>query len=86
MYANRNRTERHFQENDLVYLRLEPYKQSTLKGKGDKKLKPKFYGPYRIIRKVGEVAYELELSENSKVHNAFHVSCLKNAIGKQLKV
>ena len=52
MYAHRNRTERHFQENDLVYLRFQPYRQSNLKGKGDEKLKNKFYGPYRIVRKV----------------------------------
>ena len=41
----------------------------------------KFYGPYKIIRKVGEVAYELEFPENSKVHNVFHVSCLKKKLG-----
>ena len=74
--------ERDFPENYLVYLRLQPYKQSTLKGKGDEKLKPRFYGTYRIVRKVGEVAYELYLPKSSKVHNVFHVSCLKKEVGK----
>ena len=69
---------------DLVYLRLQPYKQSTLKEKGAEKLKPCFYGPYKVIKCIGKVAYELELPKGSKIHNIFHASCLKNAIGKNV--
>jgi hypothetical protein len=43
-------------------------------------LKPCFYGPYRVIQRVGEVAYEIELLEESKIHNVFHVSCLKKEL------
>ena len=46
---------------DLVYLWLQPYMQSSLMKKASKKIKPHFYGPYKLVRKVGEVAYELEL-------------------------
>jgi hypothetical protein len=66
----------------LVFLRLQPYRQSSLKKSGAKKLKPIFYGPYRIMHRVGEVAYELELPKGSKIHNVFHVSCLKKAVGQ----
>jgi hypothetical protein len=59
-------------------------RQSSLKRSGAEKLKPRFYGPYRVIRRVGEVAYELELPEGSKIHNVFHVSCLKKAVGQQI--
>jgi hypothetical protein len=45
-------------------------------------LKPRFYGTYRIMHGVGEVAYELELPEGSQIHNVFHVSCLKKAVGQ----
>jgi hypothetical protein len=50
------------------------------------KLKPHFYGPYRVSRRIGEVAYEIELPSGRKIHNVFHVSCLKKALGQQVTV
>ena len=84
LYVNRGLVERQFEVGDLVYLRLQPYPQSTLKQKGAEKLKPYFYGPYRVIHRVGQVAYELELHKGSKIHNVFHVSCLKKALGQHV--
>lgn len=74
--------ERTFQERDMVYVRLQPYKQSSLKKSGSKKLKPHFYGPFKVLRKIGEVANALELPKESSIHNVFHVSCLKKALGQ----
>jgi len=34
-----------------------------------------------VKRKVGEASYELELPQGSKIHNVFHVSCLKRELG-----
>ena len=68
----------------MVYLRLQPYQQSTLKQKGAEELKPCFYGPYRVTHRIGEVAYEFELPTGSRIHNIFHVSCLKKALGQQV--
>ena len=81
-YADKHREERTFQVDDLVYLRLQPYKQTSLKRNGAEKLKPRYYGPYKVIRKIREVAYELELPKGSKIHNVFHVSCLKKSSHK----
>ncbi|GJT71416.1 hypothetical protein Tco_1030702 [Tanacetum coccineum] len=42
------------------------------------KLNPRFVGPFKVIKRVGDVAYKLELPEElSRVHNTFHVSNLK---------
>jgi hypothetical protein len=82
MSVDKHRIERSFEVGDLVFLRLQPYRQSSLKKSGAEKLKPKFYGPYRIMRRVGEVSYELKLPEGSKIHNMFHISFLKKALGQ----
>jgi hypothetical protein len=82
MSVDRHRIEHSFEVGDLVFLRLQPYKQSSLKKCGVEKLNPRFYGPYKIMRRVGEVAYEPELLEGSRIHNVFHVSCLKKVMGK----
>ena len=68
----------------MVYLMLQPYRQSTLRKSGAEKLKPRYYGPFRVVRRVGEVAYELDLPADSKVHNVFHVSHLKKALGQHV--
>lgn len=83
-YADQQGIERFFEVGDMVYLRLQPYRQSSLKTSGKEKLKPKFYGPYKVLRRIGEVAYELELPSHSKIHNVFHVSCLKKALGQHV--
>jgi hypothetical protein len=70
----------------LVFLRLQAYRQSSLKRSGAEKLKPKFYVPYRVIRRIGEVAYDLELAEGRNIHNVFHVSCLKRVVGQQVSI
>ncbi|XP_059069985.1 uncharacterized protein LOC131859837 [Cryptomeria japonica] len=84
IYADRQCTEWTFEVGDLVFLRLQPYRQSSMMGNGAKKLKPRFYGRYLVIKKVGQVAYKLELPPNSRNHNIFHVSCLKKALGQQI--
>jgi hypothetical protein len=59
MSADKHRIEHIFEVGGLVFLRLQPYRKSSLKKSGAEKLKPRFYGPYRIMRRVGKVAYEL---------------------------
>ena len=49
----------------------------------DYKLAPKFYGPYKILDRVGKVAYKLELPFTAGIHPTFHVSMLKRKLGNQ---
>ncbi len=78
--------ERSFEVGDLVYFHFQPYQQSWLKEKGKEKLKPQFYGPYRVVCCVGEVTYKLKLPKGSRIHNVFHVSCLKKVVGQNVTV
>jgi hypothetical protein len=77
LFADRNRTERTFQVGDRVLLKLQPYAQATVINRPYPKLAYKYFGPYKILDKVGQVSYKLELPEGTKVHNVFHVSQLK---------
>jgi hypothetical protein len=46
LYADLRPTERHFQEGDWVYLRLQPYKQLSVTWRRNLKLSPRFYSPF----------------------------------------
>ena len=79
-YADNRRRELSFETWDFVYLRVTPLRgvrRFHTKGK----LAPRFVGPYKILGRRGEVAYQLELPASlSAVHNVFHVSQLKKCL------
>ena len=83
--ADQHRSERNFEVGDWVFLRLQPYKKISIKQqKKNNKLSPRYYGPYQIMKKIGSVAYKLELPQTTKIHLVFHVSCLKKVIGQNI--
>ncbi|GKD61406.1 putative reverse transcriptase domain-containing protein [Tanacetum coccineum] len=66
-----------FQVGDRVMLKVSPWKGVIRFGKRGK-LNPRYVGPFKVLEKVGSVAYKIELrQELSMVHNTFHVSKLK---------
>ena len=83
--ADQHRYECTFQVSDMFFLHLQPYKKSSLKLKGHPKLAPKFYGPYKVLQKIGSIAYKLELPRSSHIHLEFYVSSLKNVIGTNIR-
>jgi hypothetical protein len=74
---DQGRSERQFAEGDQVFLRLQPYKKNSLKADHCQKLAPKFYGPYTILKHVGQVAYQLAFPSHSKLHPCFSCFLLK---------
>jgi len=83
---DKDHTERIFSEGEWVYLRLQGYRQHSVQKRQHQKLAPKFYGPYRIIKKIGPVVYQLALPPKAKIHNVFHVSVLKKWVGVGIPV
>jgi hypothetical protein len=84
--ADQGCSEHQFAEGDQVFLRLQPYKQNSLKAEHCQKLAPKFYGPYIVLKRLGQFTYQLALPSQSKLHPFFHVSCLKKVIGIRYQI
>ena len=80
-YADVRRRELEFQVDDWVFLKVSPMKGVMRFGKKGK-LSPRYVGPYRILKRIGKVAYELELpADLAAVHPVFHISLLKKCVG-----
>jgi hypothetical protein len=80
-YADTRRSLLEFKEGDHVYLKVTPiWGMRRFKVMG--KLSPRFIGTFLILKRVGEVAYQLELPDHLvDVHDVFHVSQLKKRLG-----
>ncbi|WVZ97649.1 hypothetical protein U9M48_043165 [Paspalum notatum var. saurae] len=79
-YVDKRMRELTFEAGEFVYLKVSPLcgtKRFHTRGK----LAPRYIGPYRIKKKIGDLAYEIELPEHlSGVHQVFHVSQLRKCL------
>ena len=84
-YADSKRKEIVYEVGDRVYLRVSPLRGVKRFGV-KRKLVPRFVGPYKVLERMGEVAYKLELPEGlSGVHDLLHVSQLKKCHAEMAK-
>jgi hypothetical protein len=79
-YADTRRRDLSFEVGDFVYLKVSPIRGVRRFGvKG--KLAPRYVGPYQILARRGEVAYQLSFPKGlSAVYDVFHVSQLKKCL------
>jgi hypothetical protein len=79
-YVDKRRRDLSFEVGNFVYLKVSPMR-GTRKFKVKGKLTPRYAGPFQILDRKGEVAYQVELPPQlSVVHNVFHVSQLEKCL------
>ncbi|GJY66666.1 reverse transcriptase domain-containing protein [Tanacetum coccineum] len=82
-YADVRRKPFEFQVGDRVMLKVSPWK-GVVRFRKRGKLNPRYIGPFKVLAKVGTVAYRLELPQQlSRVHSTFHVSNLKKCLSDE---
>ncbi|GKE35702.1 putative reverse transcriptase domain-containing protein [Tanacetum coccineum] len=82
-YADKRTKPLEFKVGDMVLLKVSPWKGIIHFGKR-RKLSPRYIGPFKILARVGPVAYMLELLEELQgIHSTFHVSNLKKCLADE---
>ena len=82
MQDDKKRRDLQFKVGDLVLVKLQPYRQHSVALRKNQKLGMRYFGPFRVIKRIGTVAYKVKLSESAKIHPVFHVALQKPFHGK----
>ncbi|KAJ9552727.1 hypothetical protein OSB04_016772 [Centaurea solstitialis] len=82
-YADKRRSDLEFNVGDDVLLKVSPWK-GVIRFRKRGKLGPRYIGPFKVIARVGKVAYRLELPpELSQIHKTFQVSQLRKCLADE---
>jgi hypothetical protein len=76
-----HRVEHSFEIGDVVFLRVQPHRLFPFRRGGGKRMRSHLCGPYKVIWRVGEIAYETEFPKGSRIRSILYVSCLEKALG-----
>jgi hypothetical protein len=77
--ADKHRSDRQFAVGDWVFLKVQPYVQNSVADRANHKLAFRYFGPFQVVSRVGEVSYKLLLPEKTLIHPVVHVSLLRRA-------
>lgn len=69
-----------FRVGEFVFLNLTPHRQTLIAQQVHQKLAAHYYGPFKILNPIGEVAYKLDLPPSTRIHLVFNVSKLKRVV------
>lgn len=69
--ADKKRREVQLEVGELVLVKLQPYRQHSVVLRKNKKLSLRYFGPFEIIEKIGEVAFKLLLPDSTKIHPVY---------------
>jgi len=75
--TDKRRRDVSYEEGDTVLVKLLPRRQTSVIGEAYLKLTKRYYGPFQIVKKIGSVAYQLNLPSSSRIYPVFHCSLLK---------
>ncbi|XP_027364668.1 uncharacterized protein LOC113871764 [Abrus precatorius] len=70
-----------FNNNDCVFLHLQPYRQQSVFRWTSQKLSNRFFDPFQVEERIGQAAYKLKLPAALRIHHVFHAFLLKKRIG-----
>jgi len=75
--ADKKRRDVPLEVGDLALVKLQPYRQHSIVLRKNQKLSLRYFGSFKNIEKIGQVAFKLMLLESAKIHPVFHISLQK---------